>query len=66
MYFGVWLLVINNMDTRDLRLKYLLLYRGYKSGVVSDGLEKAKQVPREEALRKVEKKMTQRPVFVFQ
>ena len=56
------------MDTRDLgldELKCLLLSRGYNSGVVSEALGKAIQVSREEALRKVEKRNTQRLDLVF-
>jgi hypothetical protein len=56
-------------DTRDLRLdelKDLLISRGYKSGVVREAIEKARKIPRTEALKKVEKESTKRPVFVMQ
>ena len=56
-------------ETRDLRLKEmkeLLLTRGYKAGVVNGAIEKARSIPREEALRKVQKKENERPVFVIQ
>ena len=61
--------ICSKQDTRDLRLKELqelLLARGYKSGVVKAALEKARQIPRQEAIKKVEKKQQQRPVLVVQ
>ena len=40
--------------------------RGYKSGVVKGAIEKAREIPRQEAIQKVEKKQQQRPVLVIQ
>ena len=61
--------ICSNQDTRDLRLKELqdlLMARGYKSGVVKGAIEKAREIPRQEAIQKVEKKQQQRPVLVIQ
>ena len=61
--------ICSQEDTRDLRLdelKDLLISRGYKSGVVREAIEKARKIPRTEALKKVEKESTKRPVFVMQ
>jgi hypothetical protein len=56
-------------ETRDLRLeelKNLLLSRGYSPGVVNGAIEEARKIPRQEALKQVEKKIQSRPVFVTQ
>ena len=61
--------ICSNMETRDLRLeelKGLLLSRGYKAGVINEAVEKARKIPREDALKRVENNSTQRPVFVVQ
>ena len=61
--------ICSNQDTRDLRLeelRNLLLARGYKRGVVTGALEKARNIPREEAIKKVERISQQRPVLVIQ
>ena len=47
-------------------MKNLLLSRGNKSGVVNNALEKARTIPRQDALKKVEREHQQRPVFVIQ
>ena len=47
-------------------LRNLLLARGYKRGIVTGALEKARNIPREEAIKKVERKSQQRPVLVIQ
>ena len=44
-------------------LKNLLLTRGYRPGVVNGAVEKARNVPRQEALKKVERK-TRRGQFL--
>ena len=54
-------------DTRLGELKSLLLARGYKTGVVNIAVDKARDIPRKEALKKVEKSKEQnRPIFVIQ
>ena len=40
--------------------------RGYKAGMVKDAVEKAREIPRQEALKKVEKDHQPRSVFVVQ
>ena len=53
-------------EKRFTELKTLLLARSYKPNLVDAAIEKARQIPRVEALKKVEKsKTTQRPVFVI-
>ena len=55
--------------TRDARLselKGLLLSRGYKAGIVTEALDEARKIPREEALQKVQKIKQSRPVFVIE
>ena len=48
-------------------LKNLLLSRNYKNNIINVAVEKARAIPRIEALKKVEKEKTnQRPVFVVQ
>ena len=60
--------ICTDSETRDLRLnelKDMLLARNYKPGVVNAAVEKARKIPRLEALQKVEKESSQqRPVFV--
>ena len=61
--------ICSNSETRDNRhgeLKQLLVSRGYRAGVVDNAIEKARTVPRQEALKKVEKEKQARPVFVVQ
>ena len=53
-------------DSRLEELKTLLLSRDYKCRVVNSAIEKAKSVPRQEALIKVKKNKQGRPVFVVQ
>jgi hypothetical protein len=56
-----------NRDIRLGELKELLLDRDYKAGLVNTAIDRARSIPREEALKKVEKpKNSQRPVFVVQ
>ena len=60
--------ICSEIETRDQRLselKELLLEREYKSGVIDAAINRAKQIPRSEALKRVEKSNTSsRPVFV--
>ena len=52
-------------NNRLLELKQLLLTRDYKAGMIDAAINKAKQIPREEALKKVvHSKTTDRAVFV--
>ena len=52
-------------DKRLLELRVMLLERDYKPKLVDAAIEKAKLIPRMEALKKVEKeKQKRRPVFV--
>ena len=52
-------------DTRFKELKELLLSREYKPGLIDSAINKAKQIPRTEALKKVERATSsKRPVFV--
>ena len=54
-------------DNRLEELKQLLLSRNYRNNIINVAIEKAKNIPRVEALKKVEKaKATHRPVFVVQ
>ena len=55
-------------ETRDIRLtelKQLLLSRNYKQNIVNAAIEKAKLIPRQKAIEKVEseRSTTRRPVF---
>ena len=53
-------------EKRFQELKELLLARDYKGGVINNAIEKARQIPRTEALKKVVRgKDSQRPVFVI-
>jgi hypothetical protein len=53
-----------NLDKRLVELKGLLLERGYKQKVIESAFDRARSIPREAALRKVnKKKSTDRPVF---
>ena len=53
-------------DKRLAELKKMLLERDYKPGLIDAVIEKAKAIPRSEALKKVEnKKDNKRPVFVI-
>ena len=56
-------------ETRDKRLaelKQLLVDRDYKSKLINDNIEKARKIPRKEALKRVVKKKDNlRPVFVI-
>ena len=53
-------------DKRLAELKSMLLERDYKPGIIDAAIEKAKSIPRSEALKKVEnKKEKKRPVFVI-
>ena len=60
--------ICSEPDTRDLRhseLREMLLERDYKPKIIDSAIEKAKQIPRNEALKRVVKnKTTSRPVFV--
>ena len=60
--------ICSEPESRDQRLselKQLLLDRGYKAKIVDAAISKAKQIPRNEALKKVVKnKTSDRPVFV--
>ena len=62
--------ICTNPKTREMRLrelKMLLLQRGYNEKCIERALEKAKKVPRKQALRKNKKKEQQkRPVFAVQ
>ena len=47
-------------------LRGLLLARDYKSGVIENAIQKARQIPRSDALKKVVRvQNTKRPVFVI-
>ena len=48
------------------KVRNLLLARGYKRGIVTGALEKARNILREEAIKKVERKSQQRPVLAIQ
>ena len=53
-------------EKRFKELKSLLLAREYKSGLINSAIERARQIPRKEALKKVVRnKESQRPVFVI-
>ena len=53
-------------EKRFLELKDLLLSRDYKPSIIDSAIEKARNVPRREALKKVTKeKQSDRPVFVI-
>ena len=52
-------------NTRFKELRELLLSREYKPGLIDSAINRAKQIPRTEALKKVERaKTSKRPVFV--
>ena len=52
-------------DARLEELKNLLLSRNYKTSIINVSIDKARKIPRIEALKKVEKeKNSKRPVFV--
>ena len=53
-------------DQRLVELKNLLLSKDYKAGIIDAAIAKAKAIPREEALKKVERTAgSSRPVFVI-
>ena len=53
-------------EKRFLELKNLLLSRDYKPKIIDSAIERARNVPRNEALKKVNKEKTSsRPVFVM-
>ena len=53
-------------EKRFKELKCLLLSREYKGGAIDTAIERARNIPRSEALKKVVRKQdTQRPVFVI-
>ena len=57
---------IKSRDSRLEELTTLLLSRNYKPGLIRAAIEKAKNIPRSEALTRVEKSAeTRRPVFVL-
>ena len=52
-------------DRRLAELKIMLIERDYKPGLIDAAIEKAKAIPRDEALKKVNtEKQSKRPVFV--
>ena len=53
------------LHKRLQELKNLLLSRNYRPKSVNDAIEKAKKIPREEALKRVVKKKTDRVVFAL-
>ena len=58
--------ICSKVEDRDLRLselKQLLLDRDYKVKVIDAAIEKAKNIPRKEALKRVTRSNTDRPVF---
>ena len=60
--------ICSESETRDLRLeelKSLLLARNYKAKLINAAIEKAKSIPRQKAIEKVETRTTttRRPVF---
>ena len=61
--------ICSEIETRDQRLselKELLLERDYKAGIIDSNINRAKQIPRSEALKRVEKNVTNsRPVLVI-
>ena len=59
--------LIEDREKRFSELKDLLCSRNYKSGMVDSAIDKARKVPRLEALKKVVRNKTSRtPVFVIQ
>ena len=57
---------IEDRDKRFSELKSMLLARGYSAGIINAAIEKAKKIPRFEALKKVVgSKETERPVLVI-
>ena len=53
-------------EKRFSELRELLLSRDYKPGIINSAIEKARNVPRSEALKRVSKqKSSRRPVFVM-
>lgn len=58
--------LIEDREKRFLELKTLLLSRDYKPKMIDSAIERARNVPRDQALKKVSKeKATKRPVFVI-
>ena len=56
----------NDRNIRLDELNQLLLSRNYKPGIIHTAIERAKSIPRAEALSRVEKSaVTRRPVFVL-
>ena len=56
----------SDRDKRLSELKNLLLERNYRPGVINAAIERAKKIPRVEALKKVESEnKNKRPVFVI-
>ena len=63
--------ICSEPETRDLRLselRKLLLARDYKTGIVNRAIQKAKTIPRQEALKKVpplKENAGRRPILVI-
>ena len=56
----------DDREKRFAELKNLLLSRDYKAGLIDHAIERARKLPRTEALKKVIRpKNSQRPVFVI-
>ena len=60
--------ICSETETRDRRLdelKQLLLERNYKKNIINSAIDRAKQIPRKEALKRVniDKNENRRPVF---
>ena len=60
--------ICSETDTREMRyneLKQLLISRKYKIGLIDSAIDKARKIPRQQALKRVAKPtQTKRPIFV--
>ena len=58
--------ILNDRGKHFPELRELLLSRDYRPGIINSAIEKARNVPRSEALKRVSKqKSSRRPVFVM-
>ena len=60
--------ICSNNETLERRLaelKELLVSRSYRPKSIDDAINKVMKIPREEALKKVERKENERPVFII-
>ena len=56
---------METLKTRLAELKKFLISRSYRARSVEDAIQKIMKIPRETALKKVDRKENERPVFII-